>query len=312
MNSTSEPKGRSSSLCKILFVAAVLLLAGVLAFAAVSVFSRAMDRYHHRVRVQQASSQLINNAVLQAGQAVEKNAESFDQFILSRKGGSRAFAKEVSSMYGKWRAVKPHLPFTDSDGHKQYVQEVFEKHVMSRGDLAGALKRSIEGAVRDVEGIQNDLAVNLRQEIAGCHLEGHDIAVAQQDFKDSIQRLVSASQRDATSAAVNLVVSEVVSMVASKVLVKLGVEAGILAVGAADSWWTFGASLVVGLIVDVVWGWIDNPVGKIENAVNQSLDKVARDGKAALVTEMGKLVVEKRKLWEAATADMIKNLKEAK
>ncbi len=296
----------ASSSGKVILITAAVLIAGVLAFGAISMTSRALDRYHRRQAVEQRARQLVSDVVLQAQQSVEKNAESFRQFILSKKSGSKSFAEDASSLYGKWRAAKPLIPGTDPDGHKKYIQEIFEKDVMSSAALGSQLRLPIQGATIDIEGIQNDLAVKLRSELDGYNIEGHDIAVAQEDFKASIQRLVAASQWDTTKAAANLAVSEVVSTVASQVLVRLGVQAGILAVGVADSWWTFGASVVIGFAVDAIWSWIDNPVGKIQNQVDQSLDKVANDGKAALLAEMSKLVEEKKTFWEEAATEMVK------
>jgi hypothetical protein len=300
---------RSSSVRKAAFIVGGLLLAGALALATATAFSRSAAHRRHREKVQQTTGLLISNAVLLAQQAVQKNSESFRQFVLSRKAGTRAFGEDVTSVKGKWRALKPCLPFTDKDGHKQFVSEVFETDVVSRADLGAALKRSIEGSVRDVEGIQNDLAVQLRQEIAGCHLGTHEISVVQQGFRESIHKLVSASQRDAAMAAANLVASEAAVWVGGRVFAALGADIFILGAAGADSWWTCGASLALGLGVDLVWNWITDPVGQIQHDADVALDQVARNGKSALLAELAKLVAEKKRLWEVATTDMIKNMK---
>ena len=209
------------------------------------------------------------------------------------------------SLYGKWRAVKPYLPFTEKDGHKQYVIERFDKHIFTSQELSDAIRRSIEGAAKDIQGIENDLAVELRKEILGRSLQPDESALAAQEFQKAVSKIVSASQWDAAKTVGNLVVSEVVATVGTQVLIRLGVSAGILATGAANSWWSFGASAVIGLVVDVVWEWIDKPAKKMEAEMVSALDGIGRKGSTAIREEMLKVVQSKRDLWSKAVVEMI-------
>jgi len=267
--------------------------------------SKANERNRRRAELRRVVTGDVSNAVVRAEEAINRSAEEFREFILSKRDGSRAFAKEVTSLTGKWRAIKPYLPGTDGDGHKEYIKEVFERDVLSSGELGGALKRAIDGAVRDVEGIQNELAVTLRREIGAAHLNEHEVNVVQDEFRESIRKLVGASQNDTVKAVAASVGSGAAGDVATAVLARLGVEAGILATGAGDSWWSFGASLVIALLVDAVWTWIDDPVGKIESEVKESLDKMAENGKIALVAELRKVVLEKKDVWQTAANDLV-------
>ena len=74
------------------------------------------------------------------------------------------------SWHGKWRAVAPYLPFTAKDGHKKFVENKFEKHIFTQDELLSAMKLSIENGAKDIEGIENNLAVSLRTEIQGRSL----------------------------------------------------------------------------------------------------------------------------------------------
>jgi hypothetical protein len=208
------------------------------------------------------------------------------------------------SLYGKWRAVSPYLPRIDKDGHKKYVIDKFDQHFFSVQDLTATMQRSIEGAVKDVEQIENELAVALRHEIIGHSLAPDEIPVAAEELKKAVERLISASQWDAAKSAGGLVVSEIVASVATQVLIRMGVSAGILTAGVANSWWSFGGSLVIGFLVDVMWEWIDDPAGDIEREMISALDDIAAKGANAIRDEMATVLEARQKLW----ADSVQQL----
>lgn len=286
---------------KPIYVAVVLVATAALALAAVFAYARVMGnrpyfdgttanpKQRSTEEIAAACKGHIDAAFTEAQQVTATRANEFSNFILSKKKGSRPFAENVTSWYGKWRAAKPYLYFTDGDGHKKYVEELFAAHIFTKEELGGGLQRTIEAAVLDMEAIQNRLAVKLNQEItASQSATVNDSAIAA-EFRKSIERIVAASQWDAQKAAGALVVSEVVSTVATQVLIRLGVSAGILGTGAANSWWSLGASVVIGVIVDVVWEWIDDPTGDVEREVSKAIDSLAEKCDSALSQELQKV-----------------------
>jgi hypothetical protein len=247
----------------------------------------------------------IEAAYAEAQQVVTKRTTEFSEFIRGQKAGARPFAEDVTSWYGKWRVVNSYLPFADHNGHQKYVQELFETHLLPQAELGTRLKRAVEDAVLDVEGIQNRLAVKLRREIAGslpAHFDSDEVA---SEFRNSIEHIVAASQWDAQKSAGSLVVSEVVSTVGTQVLVRLGVSAGILGTGAANSWWSFGGSVVIGLVADMLWEWIDDPTGDVEREVAGAIERLAQKCDSALSTELQNLAEAKHALWIKAADSMI-------
>lgn len=244
-----------------------------------------------------ACQQHVRDADRKAAEAIAKRSREFAAFIESKKPGAKPFSKDIVSFYGKWRAVKPYLPFTQENGHKEYVEEKFAKHIFSRSDLAAAMRLAIEGSIKDIESIENELAVALRQEVLGRPLAPDEIPIAAEQFKKAIEQLVAASQRDAAKAAGSLIVSEVAVQVATQVMIRLGVSAGILATGAANSWWSFGGALVIGVVVDLVWGWIDDPEGDIEREMHVALDRLSSQASSAINEEMNKVVAQRSEIW---------------
>jgi len=305
-------------------------------------YSGPWEPKRHPVEVRVACEQHVREADMKAMEAISKRASEFSSFIQDRKAGAKPFSKDVVSLYGKWRAMKPGVErvrsyydayneltnptaviwkklwgektnvekfvkgeeIFDKDSHKIFVSQKFDAHIFSSDELAAAMRRSIEGAVRDLEGIENELAVALRQEILGRSLAPNEIPIASDEFKTAITRMVVASQRDAAKTAGNLVVSEIASQVGSQVFVRLGVSSGILTAGAANSWWSFGAALVIGVAVDMIWEWVDDPAGDIEREMIVALDNLSTQGSTAIREEMAKTISARSKLWK----EVIKNI----
>jgi hypothetical protein len=296
-----------------------------------------------RTEIEAACRNHVREADVKASQAISRRSAEFSEFIQSRKPGAKPFSKAVISWYGKWRAIKPGVdrlssyyetynelssptaiifkklwgkktniekiqaddPLFDKDTHKIFIAEQFDKHIFSSAELAQAMERSIEAALRDLEAIENELAVALRQEILGRSLQPDEIPIAAEKFSAAIARMVAASKWDAAKTVGSLVASEVASQIGAQVFIRLGVSAGILTTGAANSWWSFGAALVIGIVVDVIWEWIDDPAGDIEREMIRSLDNLSAEASSAIKDEMNQVVAQRSKLWEQVVMEMV-------
>lgn len=307
-----------------IYLAIVFVVVAGLALAAVFTYSRLVGsrpysnhspraseepKQRSRDEIAAACKGHIDAAFAEAQQVATTRASEFSEFVRSKSKGARPFAENVTSWYGKWRVVKPYLPFADGDGHKKYVEELFATHIFTKDELAARLQRTIKDAVLDMEGIQNRLAVKLRQEITGSNSATLDGTAVAAEFRKSIEQIVAASQWDAEKAAGALVVSEVVSAIGTQVLIRLGVSAGILGAGAANSWWSFGGSVVIGLIVDALWEWIDDPTGDVEREVGKAIDSLAQKCDSALSQELLSVNRQKQDLWVKASNSMIEATK---
>lgn len=280
-----------------------------------------------RAEVEAVCRQHVDDAAAKASQAIERRSLEFSGFILSRKAGAAPFSKEIVSWYGKWRAVEPYIRFhtppspwgtgvyldptpfisgpPDNNGHKEFVAEKFNQHIFTADELAAALRRAVEEGLKDLEEIENELAVLLREEILGRSLAPDEAPIAADEFKRAVERIVVAGQWDAAKGAGNLAVAELAAVVAGQIFVRLGVSAGILAAGAANSWWTLGVSLVVGLIVDAIWNWVDDPAGDIEREVIAALDKLADDASTAIRDEMALVIAQRAGFWHGTVTEVL-------
>lgn len=258
---------------------------------------------------------IVNTAEQKARAAVAKRAQQFHDFVAERqfrhagdhRTAVRAFAEEITSLGSKGSLVWSKMPFTDREGYRKRIDRLFRQHLFTPEELGVALRRSVESALRDLEEIENQLAVDLGSQIAGTSLSPDQKARAVGEFHEAVQRIVRAGQWDGAKDLGNLVTAEVVSVIGVQVLTRIGVQAGILGTSAATSWATFGASLVIGLVADWVWGWIDDPEGDIERAVFLATSKLAVDGRDALNAEFARVLVDRSTLWETTMHSLLRN-----
>ena len=298
------PSGKTKFLILILLVVVCLSFGAIWVFKLVTEdnpYSEVQEPERSRAEIEAACRQHVDEARQKASKAITRRAAEFSDFINRRKSGANPFSDDLVSYSGKWRAVKPYLPFTDKEGHKKYVEEKFEQHIFTKQDLAKALKGAIERGVKDIESIQNKLAVTLEQEISGQSPSPDEVLMTAEEFKKVMESMVAASQWDVAKFAGRSVASEVATIV----LVRLGVSAGLLAAGAANLWWSFGATLVITIVVDQIWEWIDNPAGDIEREMITALDKLSQDASTAIEEEMNKKITQRSELWDKAVADIL-------
>jgi len=188
------------------------------------------------------------------------------------------------------------------------VQEKFSEHILSEADLAAAMRRAINGSIKDIEQIENELAVHLYQEIMGRSVLPNEIPIVEEHFSKAVEELVAAARHDAAKAAGNVIVAEAVSQIATKVFTRLGVSSGILTMGASQSWWTFGASFGIGILASIIWEWIDDPVGDIEVGVTSVLSHLSAEISAAFATEMNMIISQRSEIWRNSSSTIILEL----
>lgn len=247
----------------------------------------------------------IQRAVAEGNELIDRRTAEFASFIEERKPGAKPFSKELVSFYGKWRVVKPYLPGTNNNGHKQYVEGAFAKKIFSAKELEGVTERVMIESAKDLEGVENRLAVKIKKEISGGAAISVDPSISMNEFSVAIDRVKVASKWDAEKAGGSLLASEVVSMVGTKVLSRLAVSGGLLAAGAGSSWWTFGAGLGLGLAADWVWEKIDDPADDIERETLNALTQISEKGANALRDELGAVLIGRRELWEKAVKEVV-------
>ncbi len=266
--------------------------------------------------------------------AKAKHLNALSQMFSKGRNGSRRFATEALSWGGKWALVKNTIGLGERGEYKQYLSDLFARHVFSEAELQKALERTVKTYLIDLEGAESEMLVRLRADLAD--LDSSKLPMLQSDhaFKQHYQDLankVAPSLKLDLGVTVGreigvLVASEVATQVALQAAragaTEMGVEAGILGAGAASTVATLGIGLVIAVIidyvVDIVFKWSGyDPVAKIEKEVDTALNKMeasligqasffggGKDG--TLRREMEKLHESRSNLRREVVAQMLK------
>ncbi|MCE9603458.1 MAG: hypothetical protein K8U03_00990 [Planctomycetia bacterium] len=236
----------------------------------------------------------IDEADREALECLKVELASIDEFFYERRAGTKPFAEAVLSLQGKWVFVKSKLPTVDDDAHLKFLQEKFEQNIFAIADLKTVIESAIGGYVSRVQGIENQLLVDVRADLSEREfaVPGAPLAaLPEQEFRRRFERLLQdvaeAVARDSQFAVSREVVSfvsgeiaaQIAVRVATAVATRLGVSAGILGTGAASSWATFGIGLVAAVAIDVAIDRITkiagyDPAEKISEKVRDVLKQV--------------------------------------
>lgn len=280
----------------------ILLLLSISIAAIFGVFY-VIKKYRHEAE----GKVLIQGARAKSNAAIEKRALDFKEFIESKKKGAKPFSQDVIGLRGTWNYIKcirlNEAKFKEC--YKPYINDKFSQHFFTPDDFRDATKRAIEGGVQDIQSIENELAVALRQVIIGRSLIPAEMPVVEAEFKNAIEAVRRASGDGVAKEAGGLVMTEAVMQIAPQVLARLGVTAGILTVAGANSWWTFGGSLLIGVTVNAIWNFFTHPAEKIEKEMLLQLDKMALTGSQAIHEELTKIVEVRSQFWQTTVKESL-------
>lgn len=190
---------------------------------------------------------------------------------------SKLFAEDATSLAGKWNSL---LGLVDGRSDKEYLARVFAERVLSPQELKDAVEGAVRGYLLDVEGIEAEMLVKLRADLAGFgdtlpHLETDDA------FTHEYRRLLASVANDLrVDLGVNVagvVVGEVISTLATQAAAAAAAEVGVtMTVFGSATAASMGvgviASLVANFIVEQVLDLLGyNAAAEIEKAVHQSV-----------------------------------------
>ena len=226
-----------------------------------------------------------------AHQAISKQCDRVGKFFNDRKQRARAFAEETLSYYSKWRFLKSKLPFTEADGHRQYLGEEFRRIVFSQDELEELLVSAVNACVAewaDIEGKAiRDVRADLADDALGTLTGGAFASDAA--FREAYAKAVeqAAAQfksdlkvwggKEAVAQFGGALATPVLRSLAVSLAGRLGVSSAALGGGAASGAVTLGTGFVAGIIIDLlldrllrVFGY--DPEAEIEQSVRDSID----------------------------------------
>lgn len=233
-------------------------------------------------------------AAHQAGErTAQLHSDFVHQFFAERSKRATAFAEEVLSLSGKWEYVKSTVGISDADAHRRYLHARFEEMVVSAAQLEELLRTVVASCVQDLQGIENDLLVQIRADLGdsdlaqapgGMMLRTED--VFRQQYARTLEQVEILVGQDVNVQVVREAGSWVASDIAATLTIslmaacaeRLGISAGVLGTGMASGAATLGLGIAAGFLVDALldqmlaWCGYD-PTGNIAQKVCETLKR---------------------------------------
>ncbi len=227
-----------------------------------------------------------------ADEAARKRLNAVKQYLTQRQKGADGFAGEVLSWSGKWELVKDQLGAGD---HRRYVAEMFDQHLFTAADVKAVVLAAIKGYLTDLDGLENNLLVQLRADLGDGELgrlPAGEQFQSDEAFCAEYRRLTATLLPEMADNLKFTVGREVLAFIAmdvgtqvsldvgAGVAAELGLDATILSSGVVGGITTLGVGLVVGLVVDAIVDWVlqelgYDPEAVIARQVRESVDRLA-------------------------------------
>ncbi len=233
-------------------------------------------------------------AVSKASEAAEaslgSHTEAVKQAILARKEHSGDVADKITGYSAMWTRV-----WDGEEALKEHVNKVIAANLISEEWSMKLISREAAGFIVELRDVEDALARE-----TGCH----SLSSTPDHKGDGNTKPLSPDDLQLTDAMQKQLLADLASFIGAEAATQLAVSTGILATGSAFSWGTFGISLGVGIVVDVIVRWIMDPSEKVEQQLNEALDKAAEEQSAQFRKAMEGLLDKRREHW----VDEISNL----
>ncbi|HWB14099.1 MAG TPA: hypothetical protein VG826_33040 [Pirellulales bacterium] len=202
------------------------------------------------------------------------------EFFAEAQRGTRAFAEDALNFDSKWRYVQDFL--VGGNKHRAYLEERFAARVFATDQLETTVRYAVQAYLDHLNRVDQALLVNLKADLENVPASAFSAEVDRQAVEQSMRAAVQQAVRAVESGTPGMVGREILSWVAGEVLaeasIKLATSAGILGVGASSGAVTFGAGIVLSLVVDTAVSWaydeIFDPAGALGQELNVTLARL--------------------------------------
>ena len=246
-------------------------------------------------------------------------------FFEDRKKRIPAFAGRALSLRSKWELMRSKVSGGDKDRHAKFLADEFSKTVFSSAELERAVIYAIENYERDIEADENKLLVKVRADLENLpefSKEFPELRTEQtfhQHFDAALRDVTRKTGVNMNVGLARLVGTEITTAIAVTVVraaaTRLGVSATIEGIGASGSPETLGISIIAGLIIDQLAGWVIDwyykPEEQITRSLNEELDQLSKliiegdDKTLGLKQRLATLAQQRKLAREAALRKLI-------
>ena len=122
--------------------------------------------------------------------ACERRLNELAKFFDEHRKGCRPFAESALSLRGKWKLATSSILMDDE--HAKFLSTEFSRHVFTPDDLNAILQSTVEGCLKDLDAIENQLLVDVRADLADDKLLGKKLKPDLQSdkaFRQTLKRL---------------------------------------------------------------------------------------------------------------------------
>jgi len=223
----------------------------------------------------------LTNAKPRRQRAVVLAEREFQQFMFGAIKGCGAFSKQMFSFGSKWK----YLTYSKTE-YQKYLQRQFSKYVFSTSQLQNAITNSIKTCIRELDKIDNQLLISIRQDLSNHETLRIPSIKSQHSFtkhvNDAALHYREIANTELGLDVGGLVASEIATVIAFQIMrtvaIRMGVSSAILGAGAVGSTVTFGGALVAGVIVDFIVqsiiGVFWDAKGELTRKIQQTLRKI--------------------------------------
>lgn len=202
------------------------------------------------------------------------------EFFANARARTRTYASEVLGWDSKLALAGDYL--TGGHNHEQFMQDRFAAILFSEADLEAVVQQVVAAYLGYVNDVESQMLVSLEADLADLSPGDLPTPIDREALTAALHAALSTATTAAQGDFQGMVGRELVSWVASEVLTmaaaQLATSAGILGAGGASGWATFGAGLVIGLIVDAVVTEIYNqhfdPVDELSSQLEATLSQM--------------------------------------
>ena len=162
------------------------------------------------------------------------------------------------------------------------MKERFASILFSEADLEAVVQQAVAAYLGHVHDVESQMLVSLEADLADLSPGDLPTPIDREALMAALHAALNAATTAAQGEFQGMVGRELVSWVAAEVLTmaaaQLATSAGILSAGGASGWATFGAGIVIGLVVDAVVTEFYNqhfdPVGELSGKLDASLSQM--------------------------------------
>lgn len=250
--------------------------AGITGVSAIRHYLRLREAEEAMREAQRRAQPHIDTADETSLAGIEQSLAPVKTLFAAAKGHAKAFAEDVLGWTSKYNLIRGQ--------HETFLAETFRRHFFGPDELRTAMMSATEAYLADLDAIDNRMLVDIRLDVADLPLPAAIASMPQPDLEAQYRRLCGRISGitgadlgvDVSRLAADTIVTAVIAMIATR----MGTSAVILGTGAANSWYTFGAGLIVGVIVDQiiarVWDWTYNPRGQLVDMMHLKLAEAKR------------------------------------